>query len=202
MTKIANAARISDNTLQAIKADAVLSVKTGVADVLKPESYDKTVCLIVKKAGLIGGVKNLIDNNTKIDAGVSSFDNKWLPKGETMIFNAIRILGSADTTATVKPANATFTRTAVEPAIQSATFKIIQGKTMLDVPVRRLVNNGVGSSAEDDFFPLNKGITLLPETPFNFTIEAASDATPVTDGYLLIEADVTVISTNNARQSC
>lgn len=202
MTKVANAVRIADSTLMAIKSDAVLAQKSGVSDVIKPDSYDKTAVLIVKKAGLIGGVKNLIDNNTKIDAGVSSFDNKWLPKGETWIINAIRISGSNDTTATVSPANATFIRSNVEPAIQSASFKVIQGKTLLDVPVRRLVNSGVATSTDDEFKALTKGITLLPETPFNFTIEAASDATPVTDGYLLIEMDVTVISTNNARQTC
>ncbi len=202
MSNVSNAARIADTTLVALKADAVLATKTGVAEVNKPNSYDKTAVLIVKKSGLIGGVKNLIDNNTKIDAGVSSFDNKWLPKGETWIINAISIAGSDDTSATVKPANATFSNLKVEASIQSAKFQVVQGKTLLDVPVRRLVNSGVSSSNEDNLKPLTKGITLLPETPFNFTIEAASDATPVADGYLMLMMDVTVISTNDARQSC
>jgi len=82
MRNVENAVRVAETTLQAIRLDQSISAKTGVARVAKPDSYDKTASLIVDKKGLLGGIKNLIDNNTRIDAGISSFDNKWLPKGE------------------------------------------------------------------------------------------------------------------------
>jgi len=201
MSRINNSVRIASETLQAIKSDAVIASKTGVAQVLRPDSYDKTASLIVNKAGILGGIKNLIDNNTKIDAGICSFDNKWLPKGETWIINGIRVLGSADDPANIKPGNASFDSSHVDTAFQSSLFKIVQGKTLLDMPIRRFVDFG-GNHNQDYFVPLVKAVTLLPETPFNFNIEAASNVNlSVKEGYLLFEFDVTVILTNAVRQN-
>jgi len=199
MRNVANASAIARETLQAIKLDQAIAIKTGVADVVKPDSYEKTASLIVQTQGLLGGIKNLIDNNTRIDAGVCSFDNKWLPKGETWIMNAIRVLGSVDDPATTKPGNATFNNRSVDPAFHSSLFKIVQGKTLLDMPIRRFMD--VDNNRSDSFLPLAKAVTLLPETPFNFTIEASQNADlSVKNGYLLFEFDVTVIITNTIRQ--
>jgi len=199
MRNVANASAIARETIQAIKLDNAIAVKTGIANVTKPDSYEKTATLIVRKHGLLGGIKNLIDNNTRIDAGICSFDNKWLPKGETWIMNAIRILGSDEDPATVKPGNATFSSRSIDPAFQSSLFKIVQGKTLLDMPIRRFMD--VDNNRRDSFLPLAKAVTLLPETPFNFTIEAPQDAVlSVKDGYLLFEFDITVIITNTIRQ--
>jgi|GEM_PF-1722459 len=201
MRNVANASLIARETLQAIKLDHAIAAKTGIDNVDKPDSYEKTATLIVEKQGILGGIKNLIDNNTRIDAGVSSFDNKWLPKGETWIINAIRILGSDDDPANVKPGNAYFHgKVIIDPAFQSSLFKIIQGKTLLDMPIRRFID--VDSNRRDSFLPLAKAVTLLPETPFNFTIEAPQNASlAVKNGYLLFEFDITVIVTNTIRQT-
>jgi len=200
MSRINNSVRIASETLQAIKLDTAIATKTGIAQVVRPDSYDKVASLIVQKNGLLGGVRSLIDNNTKIDAGVSSFDNKYLQKGETWIINGLRVLGSDDDPASVKPGDAIFHNRRIDPAIQSALFKIVQGKTLLDMPIRRFFD--FGDNSQDYFVPLVKAVTLLPETPFNFTIEAATNSTlAIKNGYLLFEFDVTVILTNAVRQN-
>ena len=204
MSNVANKQRIADETLSAIKLDTVLAQKTGVSAVSKPNSYDKTAVITVKKVGLIGGVQTLIKNNTKINAGVSSFDDKWLPKGETMIINGITVLGSASDDSAVDPANAVFgiANNLIEPALRSAIFRVVQGGVKYEAPIERIAPVGTPTSGEDIYVPLVKPILLLPETPFNFEIEAALGATPLagTPGYLKFLFDVTIISTNNVRQ--
>lgn len=157
---------------------------------------NETYYLITKKAGLVsgGGVTSLITNQTKIEPGVSSFDHMPLPQGKTLIINAIRIKGSTDTTASVKPANAKFvnSETAIENSLRNSDFIIRQDGDLFRVPIRRISSTVESQDVDYDFMQLVKPITLLPNVPFSFNIESALDATPVTDGYLLVEFDVTV----------
>lgn len=154
--------------------------------------------LIVAKAGLVsaGGQVPLINNQTVIIPGISSFDDK--PLNKTIIIHGIRMRGNTEDTAVVAKANANFATSTIEAGLANSEFVITQDGDQFVAPIRAIAKAVAPAKVDDDFFKFEKPVTLLPGVPFNFNIKAPVGATAPTAGYFLVEFDAVVVEPASA----
>lgn len=139
--------------------------------------------LIKKSIEGAGGRQNLIDENTKMEPGLSSISGNRLAKNKGFVVNKVRV-SYADALATAI-GSADFDTKKVLGGIKNAVMGIRQrGETLMERPVSNFtVDNTSGVAANDKFFTLDEPIFLRDDD----TIE----------WYLIFPNGVSVSATTN-----
>ena len=97
---------------------------------------------------------NLIDENTKAVAGVSSISERRFPKNQAVIFDKVAV-GFAEGDAENKEGAVDYTSTKLPAVLRNASLVLTQnGREVLDIPMSELGKQVSPASGEDNYHDL------------------------------------------------
>lgn len=123
-----------------------------------------------KNASGASSAWNIIDENTKKIAGVSSISEQKLPKNQAVIFDKIAI-GFAEGAAVGKEGALDYSLAAVPAVLRNATLRITQnGREVLDLPVSEMVKGQSSNKAVDLYHDLEGFHYLVDDQPMEWIL--------------------------------
>lgn len=168
-------------------ANERLSVVLGRLGIRQPEIKHRVMRHTFNSKGIAGGVVDVLDNNTKREAGITDFDGNKLPKGHYILINAIAAY--AETTAN-SPKEATWDSTP-NAVLYNSNLIVEQNTKIIETSMQSLFNlNTAKTSIQDDFYPFLDGNVIIPEQEFKVSLQAPVGTGDSTDKFVLLAFDV------------